>query len=124
LLALPLLPEAVPPPGCPKCHDALDSFGDRFVTCRKNGTTRRHNALRDAWSHILVTWGIHHAKKVAVPNGDLPADILLIAWDKGTDVCVDLTITSPIGLDAYLNFQKGRWHLNDAEKEKRTKQIL
>lgn len=123
-LGLPLLPEAVPLPECPECHDALDPFGDHFVTCRKNGFTRRHNALRDTWAQVLASGGIRHAKEVAVPGGDRPADILLIGWDKGTDVCVDLTITSPLGLDAYpLNTEKARRHLNEAEKEKRTKQI-
>jgi len=64
--------------------DALDALGDHFVTYRKHGLTMRHNAQGDAWSLVLASGGI-------------PADILLTAWDKGTDVCVDLTITSPLG---------------------------
>jgi len=58
------------------------------------------------------------------PRRGRQADILPIAWDKGTDVCVDLTIASPLGLDVYpLNLQKVRRHQNNIEKEKRTKQI-
>jgi len=39
---------------------------------------------------------------------------------KGSDVCVDLTITSPLVLDVYpLNIERARRHLNNAERDKR-----
>ena len=111
-------------PPCPECQEPLDAFGDHFVTCRKNGFTRRHNSLRDAWAHVLAAAGIRHAKEVSIPNGDRPADILLVGWDKGLDVCVDLTISSPLGLDAFpLSIERARRHLNEKEKAKKTKQL-
>ena len=123
-LGLPLLPDGLPLPSCPECREAIDPFGDHFVACRKNGFTRRHNALRDAWSQVLTASNIRHDKEVSVPSGDRPADILLIGWDKGMDVCVDLTVTSPTALDCYpLNPEKARRHLNEAEKAKKAKQF-
>ena len=39
-------------------------------------------------------------------------------------MCVDLTITSPLALDAFpLSVEKAKRHLNEAEKEKRSKQL-
>ena len=96
-LGLPLLPEGETLPPCPECGCSLDPFGDHFVTCRKNGLSRRHNALRDSWSQVLTASNIRHSKEVSTPHGDRPTDILLLGWDKGTDVCVDITITSPLG---------------------------
>ena len=120
LAGLPLLPEGVTLPCCPECKEAIDPFGDHFVTCRKSGSTRRHNSLRDAWAHILSVSNIPHLVEVSVASGDQPADILLVGWDKGQDVCVDFTVTSPLGLDAFpLNLEKARRHLNDAEAAKR-----
>ena len=68
-----------------------------------------------------------HKKEVSVPNGDRQADILLLGCDKGVDVCVDFTITSPTSLDCYPlnpeNSRNSRRHLNEAEKKaKRVKQ--
>ena len=121
-LGLPLLLEGQNLPSCPECHEALDPFGDHFVTCRKNGCTQRHNALRDAWSHVLASANIRHLKEIATPSGDRPADLLLVGWDKGTDVCVDLTVTSPTSVSCYpLTSEKAQRHLNDAERAKKTK---
>ena len=122
-LGLPLLTDGVPLPACPECREAIDPFGDYFVFCRRNGFTQRHNTLRDAWSQVLASAGIRHKKEVSVPDGDRPADILLLGWDKGVDVCVDFTITSPTSLDCSpLNPENSRRHLNEAEKVKRVKQ--
>jgi len=73
---------------------------------------------------VLVCGNNRYAKEVATPEGDRPADILLIGWDKGTDVCVDLTVTSPLSFDSYpLNLDRARRHLNNAEEDKRAKQL-
>ena len=123
-LGLPLLPEGTCLPPCPECKEAIDPFGDHFVTCRKNGFTRRHNSLWDAWAHVLSVSQIPHAMEVAVPGGDRPADILLLGWDKGRDVAVDITITSPTALDALpFCLHRARRHLNDAERDKRNKHL-
>ena len=96
---LPLLPLQQTLPGCPLCGEAVDPFGDHFVCCAKNGNTRRHNALRDAIFDVLLGGAIPAAKEVNVGNGQQrPADILLVAWERGRDVAVDLTVTHPLGL--------------------------
>ena len=53
-LGIPLLPEGVTLPACPLCREALDPFGDHFVVCKSNGTTARHNALRDEWCIFIM----------------------------------------------------------------------
>jgi len=40
-------------------------------------------------------------KEVIVLGGGWPGDILLITWNKGTDFCVNFTITSPLFIDAF-----------------------
>ena len=118
-LGLPLLPEGITLPECPLCHESLDPYGDHFVTCRKNGSTRRHNALRDAWVQVLLVANVPHIKEVPTNDGDIPADILLVAWDKGRDVAVDFTICSPCTLDNYpLSPERARRHLAKIEAEK------
>ena len=100
-LGLPLLPIGCTPPGCPACGEPVDPFGDHFVCCPKNGITRRHNALRDAIFEVLVQNAIPAAKEVTSRNRKRPADILLVAWERGRDVAVDLTVTHPLGLASY-----------------------
>lgn len=101
------------------CHEPLDAYGDHFVTCAKNGMTRRHNALRDAWAQVLLSANVPHVKEVATNEGDRPADILLVAWDKGRDVAVDFTVSSPCTLDCYpLSPERARRHLSDIEAKK------
>ena len=100
-LGLPLLPLMKTLPGCPLCGEAVDPFGDHFVCCTKNGNTRRHNALRDALFDVLLSGSIPAAKEVTVANGRRPADILLIAWERGRHVAMDLTVTHPLGLTGH-----------------------
>ena len=97
-LGLPLLPMGCTLPGCPLCHEPVDPFGDHFVCCDKNGSSRRHNALRDAMAELLMKSSIPAAKEVTSGNRRRPADILLVAWERGRDVAVDLTVTHPLGL--------------------------
>jgi len=43
---------------------------------------------------------------------------------KGADICVDITITSPLVLDVYLlNIEKGATPPNNTERDKRSKQL-
>ena len=58
-----------------------------------------------------------------MPNGERPADVLLVGWSRGRDVCVDFTISSPTTLDAHpLSLERAQRHLQDAEGEKTNKQ--
>ena len=93
-LGLPLMPDGITR-SCPLCSEAVDPFGDHFVNCRKNGRTRRHNAVRDCWSNLLTSASISHIREAPSTTGQRPADLLLLAWDKGRDIAVDFTITNP-----------------------------
>ena len=97
-LGLPILPIGLTLPGCPLCSEPVDPFGDHFVCCGYNGSTRRHNALRDAIFDVLVASAIPCAKEVSCGTRQRPADVLLLAWERGRDVAVDLTVTHPLGL--------------------------
>ena len=99
----------------------MDPFGDHFVCCDKNGGTRRHNALRDALFDVLVRNSIPAAKEVTSGNRRRPADILLVAWERGRDVAVDLTVTHPLGLSAHpIVVQNVAQHCRRAETAKVT----
>ena len=100
-LGLPLLPLGCTLPGCPLCGEPVDPFGDHFVCCQQNGITRRHNALRDSLFEVLACVAIPSAKEVSCGTLHWPADILLLAWERGHDVAVDLTVTHPLGLSSH-----------------------
>lgn len=118
-LGLPLLPLGQTLPGCPACGEPVDPFGDHFVCCDKNGSTRRHNALRDALFDALVQASIPAAKEVTSGNRRRPADILLLAWERGRDVAVDLTVTHPLGLSGHpIIVQNAAQHCRRAEATK------
>ena len=52
-----------------------------------------------------------------------PADILLLAWDRGQDLCVDFTVVNPLAGDQYpLNIETAKRHLSFTEKAKRIKE--
>lgn len=134
-LGLPILP----PPGgeplkCPECSKPVDKYGDHLVSCHKLGLMARHHALRDVLHAFCEKHRIPVAKEVPVPalppkDGEpaprirqpvrVPADILLIGWDKGRDVAVDFVITHPLA--AHLqphNLDQASRHLKRAEDEK------
>ena len=107
---------------CPACGECADPFGDHFVSCRKNGFTRRHNSLRDELCRTLAAGGITYQKEVMVRDMTRPADILLHGWDKAVDVCVDLTITHPVQAESWpLGPETAALHLSKAEKDKNEK---
>ena len=90
-----------------------------MVNCAKNGRTRRHNAMRDCWSSLLTNAAISHVREAVSRTGQRPADILLLSWDKGRDIAVDFTVTSPLTSDCYpLTHEGARRHLKNAEELK------
>ena len=120
-LGLPLFQDGSTPE-CPACREACDPFGDHFVTCNKNGWTRRHNAVRDELSRVLTIEGIPHDKEVPAKQRTRPADILLLSWDKGVDTCIDITISHPLQADCHpLSLDHAKRHLSAAEQRKLTK---
>nr|GFA67919.1 auxilin-like protein [Tanacetum cinerariifolium] len=44
-----------------------------------------------------------------------PADMLLYSWDRGLDVCVDLTGSSPLTQTGMVDFVPGQAVINDAQ---------
>ena len=118
-LGLPILPTGLTLPGCPLCQEPVDPFGDHFVCCDQSGSTRRHNALRDAIFDALVRSSIPAAKEQSCNGRQRPADILLLAWERGRDVAVDLTVTHPLGLSQHpLNARNAARHCKRAEDAK------
>ena len=74
---------------------------------------------------VLSQAAIPFAKEVALPPrvehpGRLrPADILLLGWDNGRDVAVDLTIASCTALDCHpLSVAAAQTHLREKEADK------
>ena len=52
-----------------------------------------------------------------------PADILLIGWDRGRDVAIDIKVSHPLGLSHHpLSLEKVKKHLPEAEVAKRSKE--
>jgi len=118
-LGLPILPIGRTLPGCPLCAEPVDPFGDHFVCCDRSGISRRHNALRDAIFEVLVSSTIPAAKEVSCGGRQRPADILLLAWERGRDVAVDLTVTHPLGVSQHpIIVRKAAQHCRDAEATK------
>ena len=59
-------------------------------------------------------------KEAATSQLDRPADILLLGFQKGMDVALDFTISSPCTLDQYpFSPEKAKKHLSNAEATKR-----
>lgn len=88
---------------CPDCKKAvMDEWGDHALHCvHELGVKFRHNAVKDTISNICYQSGV--VVKKQVPLGFLsdegialrPADLLFHNWDKGKNVCVDITGCSP-----------------------------
>ncbi|GKA07863.1 hypothetical protein Tco_0687087 [Tanacetum coccineum] len=90
------------------------------------GIKHRHNVVRDTLVDICYQSGISSGKEVDIGlDGGrdkplLPIDILLYSWDRGLDVCVDLTGSSPLTQTGMINFVFGRAVI-DAAHRKRVK---
>jgi hypothetical protein len=79
--------------------------------------------LRDEWSRTLSAASIPHTKEAVATGLKRPADILLVGWDRGRDVCVDFTVSNPISADNFpLRPGMGKQHLSHAEREKLRKE--
>ena len=121
-LGLPLLQDGTTSK-CPLCTGTVDPYGDHFINCKYNGITRRHNALRDAWSYLLSSAAISHKREAVSGTDHRPADILLLGWDRGRDIAVDFTVVSPMTVDALpLSLDVAKRHLGAAEEAKYAKE--
>ncbi|GJZ58064.1 putative reverse transcriptase domain-containing protein [Tanacetum coccineum] len=104
-----------------------DIYGDHAVSCAAIiGIKHRHNVVRDTLVDICFRSGISAEKEVDIGlDGGRdkplrPADMLLYLWDKGLDVCVDLTGSSPLTQTGMVDFVHGRAVI-DAAHHKRVK---
>ena len=79
------------PMECPFYHEAADPLviilSSAIRTAQPIATTRFATSL----CRPLTAGGIRHLWEVQAVNWDRPTDILLFGWDKGKDVCVDIT---------------------------------
>jgi hypothetical protein len=95
-LGMPLILDADEPMRCSGCQQACDRYGDHLLCCRRNNFNNRHAAVQECLSGILTESGQGHTREVRIPNVPdsqcRPADLLLRAWDNGTDTAMDLTI--------------------------------
>ena len=104
---------------CPLCGDYVDAFGDHIVTCRRNGPTERHNAVRDALFAACVQAGAPSRKEQGCEAGTRDADILLLAWNKGRHTAVDLVLEHALAPSRWpLNMSRVTSTLPDAEGAK------
>ena len=81
---------------CPACGETSDHFGDHFVSCKKNGATERHNALRDVIHDICTRNNIPADKEQGCHDGTRDADVLLMAWNQGKHCALDVCFEHPL----------------------------
>nr|GEW45719.1 hypothetical protein [Tanacetum cinerariifolium] len=90
-LGIPLFSGAKPCSACSKVF-AWDNSRDHAVSCAGIIVIKhRHNVVRDTLVDICYHSGISAGKEV-----DIELDILLYSWDRGLNVCVNLTGSSPL----------------------------
>ncbi|GJV54757.1 hypothetical protein Tco_1455762 [Tanacetum coccineum] len=125
-LGVPLFSVSKP---CSTCSRVFvrDIYEDHAVLCTGIiGIKHRHNVVRDTLVDICFRSGISACKEVDIglSNGRDKtlrlADMFLYSWDKGLDVCVDLTRSSPLAQTGMADFEPGRAVI-DAAKRKRVK---
>ncbi|GJV46420.1 reverse transcriptase domain-containing protein [Tanacetum coccineum] len=104
---------------------ARDIYGDHVVSCAGIvGIKNRHNVVRDTLVDICYRSGISAGKEVDIGlDGGRdkplrPADMLLYSWDKGLDVCVDLTGSSPLTRTGMVNFIPGQAVIDVAQHKR------
>lgn len=95
-LGRPLLPQEASGLPCPQCAEPMDIFGDHLVCCQKSGLTERHTILRDALASILRERGAEVRTEVALPDGSVPADVLIPRFDAAGALAIDTTVVHPL----------------------------
>lgn len=109
------IPMFVENSSCPSCSKPMDIFGDHVLHCSKDiGYKFRHDVVRDVVIDICYKANVPACKEVSLgfhsDNGrDLkPADILVLNWENGQDVCMDVTGVSPFTGDGVRSFAPGK----------------
>ncbi|XP_026424363.1 uncharacterized protein LOC113320690 [Papaver somniferum] len=114
---------------CPFCKREMDVFGDHAVHCTNEiGLKFLHDLVRDTIADMCYRAGVPARKKVDLgfltKNGTSlrPADVLVLNWDNGRDVCFDVTIVSPFGGSNGRTLEGGH-AIRDAVNRKNTKYL-
>ncbi|XP_026379082.1 uncharacterized protein LOC113273647 [Papaver somniferum] len=114
---------------CPSCNKSMDIFGDHALHCAKDiGYKFRHDVVRDVIIDICYKANVPVRKEVSLglrtnDEKDLkPADILVLNWENGKYVCMDVTGVSPFTGDGVRSFVPGK-AISDAVSHKRTKYL-
>ncbi|CAL1355929.1 unnamed protein product [Linum trigynum] len=111
---------------CPACSRVFpgDIFGDHVVSCAGSvGIKHQHNLVYDTLLDICYRSGISAGREVDIGlvdghGGPLrPTDLLLYSWDRGRDVCVDLTGSSPLTQTGMTRFVPGRVVVDAAQRK-------
>nr|GEV99569.1 ulp1 protease family, C-terminal catalytic domain-containing protein [Tanacetum cinerariifolium] len=98
---------------CSACSRVFtrDIYEDHVVSCAGIvGIKHHHSIVRDTLVDICFWSGISTGKEVDIRLGGgrdkplLPANLLLYSWDKGLDICVDLTGSSPLTQTEMVDF--------------------
>ncbi|GJU81397.1 hypothetical protein Tco_1283762 [Tanacetum coccineum] len=102
-----------------------DIYGDHDVSCAGIiGIKHRHNVVRDTLVDICYRSGISVGKEVDIElDGGCdkqlrPVDMLLYSWDRGLDVCVDLTGSAPLTQTRIADFILGRAVIDVAQRKR------
>ena len=96
-LGVPLFCTPTPCSSCSRVFEE-DVFGVHAISCVGFvGIKYRHNLVRDSLLDICFRSGLSVRKEVDIGLRDeqdhplRPTDLLLYSWERGRDVCVDLT---------------------------------
>ncbi|GKD38803.1 hypothetical protein Tco_1259010 [Tanacetum coccineum] len=91
-----------------------DIYEDHAVSCADIiGIKYRHNVVRDTLVDICFRSGISDGKEVDIgldggrDKPRRPANMLLYSWNRGLNVCVDLTGSSPLTQTGLADFVPG-----------------
>ncbi|KAL9232348.1 hypothetical protein vseg_007471 [Gypsophila vaccaria] len=122
-LGVPLFTVSRPCSSCSRVFTG-DVYGDHAVSCVGTlGVKHRHNLIRDTPSDVCYRSGISVGKEVDIGlvdghGGSLrPADLLLYSWDRGRDVCIDLTGSSTLTQTRLAYFVPGRVVADAAQRK-------
>ncbi|GKA31015.1 hypothetical protein Tco_0717320 [Tanacetum coccineum] len=102
-----------------------DIYGDHAVSCVGIvGIKHRHNVVRDTLVNICYRSWYSVGKEVDImldrgcDKPLRPTNMLLYSWDKGLDVCVDLTGSSPLTQTGMADFVPDRAVIDVAQRKR------
>ncbi|GJZ82613.1 hypothetical protein Tco_0647786, partial [Tanacetum coccineum] len=102
-----------------------DIYEDHVVSCAGViGIKHHHNVVHDTFVDICCHSGVSAGKEVDIgldrgrDKPLRPTDMLLYSWDRGLDICVDLTGSSPLTQTGMVDFVPGRAVIDDAQRKR------